>query len=84
MLHFLWSQLMQECANSAQTTCIEARNLNIDINNLIHPYKMLIQVNLFDIDDWDDAEHFIAMALFRLSIFNAIRDFPKIEVRLVS
>jgi len=56
------------CRAMAEQICLEAQEQGLDINSTIHPFRVLAPYYLIDIEEWDDAISYIAIAAYNLSI----------------
>lgn len=70
------TELWDICSSIAITICDEAKEHNLDINNTIHPFKILIPPNLIDVEDWDDVVNYITIAVYNLSLYYISKNMP--------
>jgi len=70
------AELSNICMSAAIQICAVAKLRNTGINTTIYPFRMLLPPNIFDIDDWDDAINYIAIAVYYLSIYYITKNLP--------
>ncbi|GMR18161.1 MAG: hypothetical protein BMS9Abin33_0566 [Gammaproteobacteria bacterium] len=69
------------CSSIAHKYCEIANKNKQDINSIIHPFKDLLPISLFDIDDWEDAENFITLSVYKLALYYVSKNLPVILER---
>ncbi len=72
------AELWDICTQNTLNVCNQARMQNMDINNTIYPFKVLVPTNRVDIEDWEDAKYFITLAIYNLSLHYLSKNIPKL------
>jgi len=53
----------------AENQCEIANKRGLGINEFIHRFKPLVPQNVIDVENWDDAAHYITIAIYSYTLY---------------